>query len=89
MPIISVKVSNQELHAISEYAAQCGETIPDLIRKSIIREATLADGYGDLDLSYEYRMRIPENCNASSQRRITELNYNKVRRIMGLTTIKL
>ncbi len=89
MPIINIKVSNQELKAISEYAAQCGETMSNLIRKSIIREATLADGYGQLDPSYEYHMSIPENCSASSQRQITESNYNRIRKIMGLTMIKL
>ena len=82
-------VSEQELLAISEYAAQCGETVSDLIRKCVIRHATLADGYGRLDPSYEFRMKMPHDSSASVQRQITEANYNRIRKLMGMTQIKL
>jgi hypothetical protein len=89
MPVINVVVSEQELKAISEYATQCSESISDLIRKSIIREATLADWYDRLGPAYNIKMRMPHGATASVQRRIIEANYNKIRRIMGLQKIKL
>jgi hypothetical protein len=89
MPIITVKVTEQELCAISEFATQCGESISELMRKSVIRNVTLADGYGQLDPSYDFRMKMPPNCPASVQRQITESNYNKIRHIMGMKRIKL
>ena len=89
MPIIRIKVSSQEFHAIEEYAHQCGESASELVRKSVIREATLADYYGQLDDSYDFAMKIPDGCSASTESVIRESNYNKIREIMGLTKISL
>lgn len=89
MPVIRVKVDEKEMRAISEYAAQCGETVPEIVRKTIIRDATLADGFGPESPRYSISMVVPRNCTASAEQRFTERNYNKIRRIMGMGEIRL
>ena len=89
MPTITVKLSKKELDAIKEYASQCGESVPDLVRKSLIRDATLADGYGAGDTGYDFGMKMPQKMSARSDSKATEQNYNKVRRIMGWKEIRL
>ena len=89
MPIITSELTQPELEAIREYANQCGETISDLVRKAMIREATLADGYGADDPRYEYRMAIGGKALRSEEHRIIQQNYNKIRKILGWKEIKL
>ena len=89
MPVIPLHLSDREMAAISEYAIQCGETVPDLVRKIAVRQATLADWFGHLDSEYDLQMQMPEKCTASARRRLTESNYNKIRHIMGLKKIRL
>ncbi|AFU59405.1 MAG: DUF6290 family protein [Nitrososphaera sp.] len=91
MPTITAELSQKELEAIREYANLCGETISDLIRKALIREATLADGYGADDPAYEYQMMaVPDNGSMKSkEHKIIQENYNKIRRILGWQEITL
>jgi glutathionyl-hydroquinone reductase len=89
MPTITAELSQKELDAIREYANLCGETISDLVRKALIREATLADGYGADDPAYEYQMGVPSKDVRSKERKIIQENYNKIRRILGWQEIKL
>ncbi len=89
MPTITAELSQKELDAIREYANLCGETISDLVRKALIREATLADGYGADDPAYEYQMAVPSKDVRSKERKIIQENYNKIRRILGWQEIRL
>jgi hypothetical protein len=88
MPVITAELSQKELDAIREYANLCGESISEIVRKALIREATLADGYGADDPRYEYHMSTsvrPRN----KEHKIIQENYNKIRRILGWKEIKL
>ena len=89
MPTITAELSQKELEAIREYANLCGETISDLIRKALIREVTLADGYGADDPQYEYQMAVPGRTLRSKDHQIIQQNYNKIRKILGWKEIKL
>lgn len=90
MPTITAELSQKELEAIREYADLCGETISDLVRKALIREATLADGYGADDPAYEYQMAVPgKSSMRSKEHKIIQENYNKIRRILGWQEITL
>ena len=89
MPSVSVKLSQQELDAVAEFARQCGESVPELLRKLAIRDATLADGYGADDPSYDFRVILPAGGHAFSDREVLELGYNRVRRILGWKEIRL
>jgi hypothetical protein len=89
MPSIRVEVSEKEMRAIEEFAKQCGETVPDLLKKVAIRDATLADGFGADDSSYEYRMITSHATTGSQEHQLVEDNYNRVRRILGWHEISL
>lgn len=89
MPAITVELSQKELEAIREYSNLCGETISDLVRKSLVREITLADGYGLDDPQYEYQMVVPARTLKSKEHKIIQENYNKIRRILGWKEITL
>jgi hypothetical protein len=89
LPSIKVELSEKELDAVAEFARLCGESIPDLMRKLAIRDATLADGYGADDSSYDFRMILPVEGHASSDREVIERSYNRVRRILGWKEICL
>ncbi len=89
MPTITTELTQKELEAIREYANMCGETISNLTRKALIREITLADGYGADDPQYEYQMGVPVRALRSKEHKIIQENYNKVRRILGWREIKL
>jgi len=96
---VTLKLTEQEAAAIHEYAKICGESIPDLIRKALIREATLADGYGADDPQYEYDIKLPDDYSSpwlisssysySNQRQQLEDTYNHIRSILGWRKIKL
>ena len=89
MPTITVELNQKELEALREYANLCGETISDLVRKTLIREITLADGYGADDPRYEYQMAVPARALRTTEHKIIQENYNKIRRILGWKEIKL
>jgi hypothetical protein len=77
------------MQALAEFARQCGETVPDLMRKLAIRDATLADGYGVDDESYDFRANLSPECGDSSDKRKLEHECNTVRRILGWRQIHL
>lgn len=89
LPSINIELTEKEMDAIAEYARQCGESIPNLVRKLVIRDATLADGYGADDSSYDFRVLIPLENSASGDRRWLQDSYNRVRRILGWKEIQL
>ncbi|HXV47020.1 MAG TPA: DUF6290 family protein [Nitrososphaera sp.] len=89
MPTIAVELTQKELEAIKEYANLCGESISDLVRKALIREATLADGYGVDDPQYKYQMIVQSASTRSTEHIAIQDNYNKIRRILGWREIEL
>lgn len=88
MPSIEIELSDREMDALAEFARQCGESIPNLVRKLIIRDATLADGYGADDSSYDFRLTQP-GYSASADRERVQESYNRIRRILGWKQIRL
>lgn len=86
---LTIKLSTKEAKAIAQYAELCKENIPDLIRKALIREATLADGFGSDDPQYDYRIELPNNLSSTEQRKLLEAGYNKIRALLGWRLIKL
>jgi hypothetical protein len=89
MPSITIDLSDKELIALREYANQCGETLSELVRKALIREATLADGYGADDPQYEYQMEVPTTSLRSEEHVIIQENYNRIRKILGWREIRI
>lgn len=53
VPTVSAKINPKEYDVISNYANACGETISNLIRKVLIKEATFMDGF---EGNQEYKM---------------------------------
>jgi len=88
MPIIPLELSQRELEAITAYANLCNEPISQLIRKVLIREVTLADGYGVDDPQYEYHMSSIGTMR-TQEYEILQQNYNNIRKILGWNEIKL
>ena len=77
------------MDAAAEFARQCGESVPELMRKLIIRDATLADGYGADDCSYNFGLKLDLEGSTSTDRKNIEQSYNRVRRILGWKEIRL
>jgi len=86
---IKVDLNEKEFRAIAEFARMCGEPISELMRKIVIRDATLADGFGGENTDYDLRMDVPIESTLSLDRKKLEENYNKIRRIMGWNEIRL
>ncbi len=88
---IAVQLTIEEALAIREYARQCGETVSDLIRKAVLRQATLADGYGSDDAEYDYCYELPTGKSLSQlqETKLVEQNCNHIRSILGWTKIKI
>ena len=84
MPFISTELSQQEAAGLKEYADFCHESISNIVRKALIREITLADGYGADDPQYEYRMTLPSGCTGSQEHQVLHEKESgaKVCRIM-------
>ncbi len=88
MPIISAKVTERELEAIREYANACGETVSNLIRKIMIRQATFMDGSDEV-AEYRCQILIPDNVSGEEETKLVQDVYNKIRRIFGFDPITL
>lgn len=88
MPTVSAKVSKKELDAIQEYTNACGETISNLIRKTVIRSATFMEWEND-SKEYEFGISLPENISGDEETHILEETYNKIRHILDLKSIKI
>jgi hypothetical protein len=89
LPSIKIELNEKEMDAVQEYARQCGESIQSLVRKLVIRDATLADGYGADDSSYDFRIMLPSENSSSADRARIQDTYNRVRRILGWKEIQL
>lgn len=86
MPTISSKINPKEYEAISNYANSCGETISNLIRKVLIKEATFYGGFGG-NKEYECGIFVPENITDEQETKIVMESYNKSRKILGFEAI--
>ena len=87
MPTISSKVNKKEIDAITEYADACGETVSNLIRKLLIRQATFMDGTENV-AEYRCFISIPDNITGEEETKLIQGTYNKIRRILGINEIK-
>jgi len=86
MVTISAKVSKKELDAIREYANACGETMSNLIRKVMIREAMYLNCFGG-PKEYECNISVPDNASGEVDNEIMKNSINKIRRILGIEEI--
>ena len=83
MPTILSNVSKKEIDAIMEYANACGETMPNLIRKVLLTDATFMNFYHDSN-EFHYDISVPDNISSEEEDEIVLDTYNKIRRILGL-----
>ncbi len=83
MPTISFKVSKKELDAIQEYANSCGETVSNIIRKTVVGEAIFNKVYGD-SLEYDCNVEIPDEFSGDEESKFLLEKINRIRRILGL-----
>jgi hypothetical protein len=86
---IKIDLSEKEFMALAEFARMCGESIPDLVKKIVMRDVTLSDGHDTGNREYEFQMKLSIEGTHSQDRRQLEANYNKIIRIMGLNEIRL
>jgi len=86
MVTISAKVSKNELDAIREYANSCGETMSNLIRKVMIREAIYMNCYNG-PKEYNCDFSIPDNISGNEEDEMFKNSVNKIRRILGIEEI--
>jgi len=88
MPTISAKIRKKELDAITEYANACGETMSNLIRKVLIREATFMNGGKD-HAEYHCFILVPDYLQGGEETNFVQEKYNKIRKILGLSEIEI
>ena len=88
MATISAKVSKKELNAIREYANSCGETMSNLIRKVMIREAIYLNCFGG-PKEYSCDISVPDNISSEEDDEILKNTVNKIRRILGIEEIEI
>lgn len=86
MVTISANVSKKELDAIREYANFCGETMSNLIRKVMIKEAIYLNCYGG-PKEYNCEVSIPDNISSQEEDQIFKNSVNKIRRLLGIEEI--
>ncbi len=87
MPTVSAKINPKEYQIISYYANVCGETISNLIRKILIKEATFMNGFGGSS-EYECCVIIPEDAAGEEESKIVKDTYNHSRKILGFEEIE-
>ena len=76
---LMIPLAESEEAAIREYARLCGESTADLVRKVVIRDATLADGFGSDDPFYDYEVMLPDQLSPNARRKLLEEGYTKIR----------
>ena len=86
MPTISSKISKKEHDVIIQYANVCGETMSNLIRKLLIKDATFYNAFGG-PKEFECGIITPENCSSEEEDKIVKDVYNRSRRILGFEEI--
>ena len=87
MPTVSAKINPKEYAVISHYANCCGETISNLIRKVLIKEATFSGGFGG-SAEYNCDVIIPDGCSSEEDSKSTKDAYNYSRRVLGFEEIE-
>ena len=86
MPTISSKISKKEHDVIIQYANACGETMSNLIRKLLIKDATFYNAFGG-PKEFECGIITPENCSSEEENKIVKEAYNHSRMILGFEEI--
>ena len=86
MSTVSAKISKKEYDVITHYANACGETVSNLIRKVLIKEATFLNGFGG-SKEYDCSIMIPDDCSGEEEDKIVKESYNRSRRILGFEEI--
>jgi len=86
MTTVSSKVNPKEYAVISHYANCCGETISNLIRKVLIKEATFSGGFAG-SAEYKCDVMVPDGCSSEEDSKITKDAYNYSRRVLGFEEI--
>ena len=86
MPTISSKISKKEHDVIIQYANACVETVSNLIRKLLIKDATFYNAFGGLK-EFECGIITPENCSSEEENKIVKDAYNHSRKILGFEEI--
>ena len=86
MPTISSKISKKEHDVIIQYANACGETMSNLIRKLLIKDATFYNAFGG-PKEFECGIITPENCSGKEEDKIVKDAYNRSRKILGFEEI--
>lgn len=86
MPTISSRISKKEMDVITHYANCCGETVSNLIRKIMIKEATFMDGFGG-PREYECNIMTPDNATGEEENKTVQEAFNYARRVMGFSEI--
>ena len=86
MVTISANVTKKELDAIREYANACGETMSNLIRKVMIREAIFINCFGGPQ-EYNCGMSFPDNITGEEEDEIFKRSLNKIRQILGIEEV--
>ena len=83
MPTISARVSQKELDAIQEFANQCGDSVSNVVRKTVISEAIFRNCYWDAD-EYNCGINVPEHLKGDEDSKFVLVCINRVRKILGL-----
>ena len=86
MPTISANVNEKEFHTIREYANACGETMSNLIRKVMIREAIYLNCFGG-PKEYECGFSFPNNLSGEEENEMFKNSLNKIRKTLGIEEI--
>ncbi len=86
MATISSNVNDKEFHTLREYANACGETMSNLIRKVMIREAIYLNCFGG-PKEYECNISMQDNLSGEEEDEILKNSINKIRRILGIEEI--
>ena len=86
MPTISANVTKKELDTIREFSNACGETMSNLIRKVMIREAIYLNCFGG-PKEYECGFSFPDNLSGEEENEKFKSTLNRIRRILGIEEI--
>ena len=84
MPTISSRVSKKELDAIQEYSNQCGDSVSNVVRKTVISVAIFRNCYWDAE-EYSCGINVPEHLKEDEDAKFVLHCINRVRRILGLS----
>ena len=83
MPTISARVSQKELDAIQEFANQCGDSVSNVVRKTVVSEAIFRNCYWDAE-EYSCGINVPEHLKGKEDSQFVLNCINRVRKILGI-----